>query len=94
MVSSTGFDSASARYIRTRMVSNIHRPFFRNVVQISLRNDLSFGGYRLVNRIGNEEQLVKMFLVGFTAFLLPQICGVMASGIRLMCSALRNNIHP
>lgn len=48
----------------------------------------------LLTGLGNEEQLVKMFLVGFTAFLLPQICGVMASGIRLMCSALRNNIHP
>ena len=48
----------------------------------------------LLTGLGNEEQLVKMFLVGFTAFLLPQICGVMASGIRLMSSALRNNIHP
>ena len=59
MVASTGFASASARYIRTRMVSNIHRPFFRNVVQISLRNDLSFGGYRLVNRIRKRRTVGK-----------------------------------
>ena len=48
----------------------------------------------LFTGLGTEEQLVKMFLVGFVTFLLPQICGIMASGTFLMLSALRNNNHP
>ena len=94
MVASTGFASASARYIRTRMVSNIHRPFSGMLCRFLSGMIFLLVVIGLLTGLGNEEQLVKMFLVGFTAFLLPQICGVMASGIRLMRSALRNNIHP
>lgn len=53
MVTSIGYVPASAHSIRIRVVRDIHRPFFWDVMQAPLWNDLLLGGNRFFNGVGN-----------------------------------------
>ena len=52
-VASIGHIPASAHSICIRVVRDMHRPFFRDVVQTRLRNDLLLDNNRFSNWIGN-----------------------------------------